>query len=110
MLSKNTVSVYETQTFNLLEKNMYHVVDMCWSPVERASRASFWSPRGRGKHIVLAELKEVSQFEFFDVDKLVTLNKVEHLMATDIAWDTTGRYFIHLATPILVSDGRSQKE
>ncbi|KAL1211387.1 Eukaryotic translation initiation factor 3 subunit B [Cardamine amara subsp. amara] len=52
----------------------------------------FWSPRG--KHIVLAGLKGSfnGKLEFFDVDNLKVLSKDEHFMATDIAWDPTGRY------------------
>ncbi|ESQ30354.1 hypothetical protein EUTSA_v10012256mg [Eutrema salsugineum] len=59
---------------------------------DKQADALFWSPRG--KYIVVAGLKGSfsGQFEFFDVDKLETMNKAEHLMATDIAWGPTGRY------------------
>ncbi|KJE97726.1 hypothetical protein CAOG_09132 [Capsaspora owczarzaki ATCC 30864] len=52
----------------------------------------FWSPRGQ--HVVLAALRTNSNnvLEFWDTKDMVCTAVGEHLMATDLEWDPTGRY------------------
>eukprot|EP00117_Sycon_ciliatum_P019562 scpid37911/ scgid17698/ Eukaryotic translation initiation factor 3 subunit B; Eukaryotic translation initiation factor 3 subunit 9; eIF-3-eta; eIF3 p116 len=53
----------------------------------------FWSPRGQ--FVVLAGLKQSNGIlEFYDTSDMTMMNVSEHLMATDIAWDPTGRYLV----------------
>ena len=52
----------------------------------------FWSPRG--SFIVLAGLGNLNgALEFFNVDELESMGEADHFMATDVAWDPTGRFF-----------------
>ncbi|CAH8255265.1 unnamed protein product [Arabidopsis lyrata] len=196
-LSKNTISIYETKTFNLLgDKPMeaVDVVDMCWSPtdsilallkgggkqpakvviveipskvelrqkylvgaidckmywhnngeylaikvdghtssrfeifclkerdipievleVENKVLAFAWEPNGQRFSVIHGDQPKpdcsfysmhgrISKLEFFNVDKLQTMAKTEHLMATDIAWDPTGRYVTTTVTSAQETD------
>uniref|UniRef100_A0ACD5UF08 Uncharacterized protein n=1 Tax=Avena sativa TaxID=4498 RepID=A0ACD5UF08_AVESA len=56
----------------------------------RQANALFWCPCGR--FIVLAGLKGFNgQLEFYNVDDFETMATAEHVMATDVMWDPTGR-------------------
>jgi translation initiation factor 3 subunit B len=58
---------------------------------KRAADHLFWSPQGR--FIVLAGLRSHNGvLEFFDVQDGETMALEEHLMATNVDWDPTGRY------------------
>merc|ERR1712004_935593 len=51
----------------------------------------FWNPAGQ--FVVLAGLRNMNGvLEFIDTSDFTTMNSGEHFMATDIAWDPTGRY------------------
>ncbi len=53
----------------------------------------FWSPTGQ--FIVLAGLRQMNgALEFIDTSDFTTMNSGEHFMATDIEWDSTGRYIM----------------
>jgi translation initiation factor 3 subunit B len=51
----------------------------------------FWSPKGG--HIVLAGFGTMGGIlEFYNVDELESIRTDSHLLITDLAWDTTGRF------------------
>jgi len=53
----------------------------------------FWAPTGQ--FIVLAGLRSMNGYlEFVDTSDFTVMNVSEHLMATDIEWDPTGRYVV----------------
>lgn len=53
----------------------------------------FWSPSGQ--FIVLAGLKGSNNaLEFIDTSDFTTTSTQEHMMATDVEWDPTGRYVV----------------
>lgn len=50
-----------------------------------------WSPRG--EHLVMASLETTGAFvEFWSMNEMTMLASKEHFLATDIEWDSTGRY------------------
>jgi len=70
----------------------------------KACNQVHWSPAG--KHVVLAGLKGLNgQLEFFLVDDFETMAAAEHFMATDVAWDPTGRYVATSVTSVHQADG-----
>lgn len=65
----------------------------------KQANALFWSPAGR--HLIIAGLKGLNgQLEFFDADALETMATGEHFMATDIDWDSTGRFVATSVTSV----------
>ncbi|KAE8709180.1 Eukaryotic translation initiation factor 3 subunit B [Hibiscus syriacus] len=65
----------------------------------KQTNSIFWSSGGR--FIVFAGLKGFNgQLEFFNVDEIETMATVEHFMATDVEWDSTGRYVATLVTSV----------
>lgn len=57
----------------------------------RPANTIFWAPRG--KMAVLAGMGALNgALEFYNVDLLETMGEGDHYMATDLAWDPTGRY------------------
>lgn len=70
----------------------------------KACNQVHWSPAG--KHVVLAGLKGLNgQLEFFSADDFETMAAAEHFMATDVAWDPTGRYVATSVTSVHQADG-----
>ncbi|KNC50002.1 eukaryotic translation initiation factor 3 subunit B [Thecamonas trahens ATCC 50062] len=57
----------------------------------KAANELFWSPQG--KHIVVAGLRELNgKLEFWSVNPPEQMAICEHLKATTVEWDPTGRY------------------
>nr|XP_011432969.2 eukaryotic translation initiation factor 3 subunit B [Crassostrea gigas] len=53
----------------------------------------FWSPAGQ--FIVLAGLRNMNGvLEFVDASDVTVMAQTEHFMATDVEWDSTGRYVV----------------
>ncbi|KAK3754435.1 hypothetical protein QZH41_009220 [Actinostola sp. cb2023] len=58
---------------------------------KRQANNIFWSPNGQ--FCVLAGLRSMNGIlEFHDTSDYVCMNQGEHFMATDVEWDSTGRY------------------
>lgn len=71
---------------------------------DRPANHIFWSPSGR--HCVIAGLGQLNgALEFFDVNTGESLVQTEHFMASDVEWDSSGRYVLTAVTQSLSSDG-----
>lgn len=58
---------------------------------KRTANHLFWSPNGQ--FIVLAGLRSMNGvLEFVDTQDMTVMAQTEHFMATDVEWDSTGRY------------------
>jgi translation initiation factor 3 subunit B len=80
--TRNSISFYAMDS-----KHLKHLRTL----EKRAADHLFWSPQGR--FIVLAGLRSHNGvLEFFDVQDGETMALEEHLMATNVDWDPTGRY------------------
>ena len=66
----------------------------------RTASSLHWSPSGR--FLLLAGLKagHNGKLEWWDVDELSVVGAGEHFMATDVAWDPTGRYVATSVTAV----------
>ncbi|KAE8682808.1 Eukaryotic translation initiation factor 3 subunit B [Hibiscus syriacus] len=65
----------------------------------KQANSLFWSSGGR--FIVFAGLKGFNgQLEFFNVDEIETMATAEHFMATNVEWDSNGRYVATLVTSV----------
>ncbi|XP_065199069.1 eukaryotic translation initiation factor 3 subunit B-like [Sycon ciliatum] len=79
-----SVSFYE-----MAADKLKHIKTLEKKPVSHI----FWSPQGQ--FVVLAGLKQSNGvFEFYDTSDMTLMNVTEHLMATDVEWDPTGRYVV----------------
>ncbi|KYR01249.1 RNA-binding region RNP-1 domain-containing protein [Tieghemostelium lacteum] len=56
----------------------------------RKLNAIFWSPRGT--HVVLANLNDTGELEFFNTQDLETFSTQTHLSCTGVDWNPSGRY------------------
>lgn len=65
----------------------------------RSASSLHWSPKGR--FLLLAGLKQNGKLEWWDThDEVSVVGAGEHLMATDIAWDSSGRYVVTSVTAV----------
>ncbi|KAE8683324.1 Phosphoethanolamine N-methyltransferase 3 [Hibiscus syriacus] len=65
----------------------------------KQANSIFWSSGGR--FIVFVGLKGFNgQLEFFNIDEIETMANAEHFMATDVEWDSNGRYVATLVTSV----------
>ncbi|KAF8694884.1 hypothetical protein HU200_037984 [Digitaria exilis] len=88
------ISFYSMQTAN----NPCRVSKLITLKSKEAN-ALYWCPSGR--FILLAGLKGFNgKLEFYNVDALETMSTTDHLMATDIMWDPTGRYVATAVTSV----------
>ncbi|KAL6655310.1 hypothetical protein ACP70R_006136 [Stipagrostis hirtigluma subsp. patula] len=88
------VSFYSMRTANNTSR-----VSKLTTLKSKQANALYWSPAGR--FILLAGLKGFDgKLEFYNVDKLETMATEEHIAATDIMWDPTGRYVATAVTAV----------
>jgi len=74
-------------SFYIMEKQVRHIKTL----EKRCANQLVWSPQGN--FIVLAGLQNLSgTLEFFNVDDMETMGNEEHMMASVVNWDPTGRY------------------
>lgn len=64
----------------------------------RSCSSLHWSPSGR--FLLLAGLKQNGKLEWWDTDDVSVVGAGEHLMATDVAWDPSGRYVVTSVTAV----------
>ena len=78
-------------SFYSMQKEGKSVLNLLKTLEKKGVNEIHWSPAGR--HVLLAGMKHLSgALIFFNADELQTMAEEEHLMATDVAWDPTGRY------------------
>lgn len=65
----------------------------------RSVSSLHWSPKGR--FLLLAGLKQNGKLEWWDThDQVSVVGAGEHLMATEVAWDPSGRYVVTSVTAV----------
>ncbi|KAI8112144.1 hypothetical protein M9434_003468 [Picochlorum sp. BPE23] len=65
----------------------------------RSVSSLHWSPKGR--FLLLAGLKQNGKLEWWDThDEVSVVGAGEHLMATEVAWDPSGRYVVTSVTAV----------
>jgi translation initiation factor 3 subunit B len=64
----------------------------------RSVSSLHWSPKGR--FLLLAGLKQNGKLEWWDADEPAVVGAGEHLMATEVAWDSSGRYVVTSVTAV----------
>jgi translation initiation factor 3 subunit B len=64
----------------------------------RVCSSLHWSPTGR--FLLLAGLKQNGKLEWWDADEVSVVGAGEHLMATEVSWDPSGRYVVTSVTAV----------
>jgi len=93
-----TLSLYDMQGASVA--GVRGVAPVAYPPLPgQQANTLLWSPAGR--FLLLAGLKSMNgQLAFFSADDGEVLSAGEHFMATDAAWDPTGRYVATAVTSV----------
>ncbi|KAL4518998.1 hypothetical protein Ndes2526A_g00106 [Nannochloris sp. 'desiccata'] len=66
----------------------------------RNATSLHWSPAGRFLLLAGTKAGHNGKLEWWDVDELAVIGAGEHFMATEVAWDPTGRYVATAVTAV----------